>query len=179
MRSAIARRCGDRLAELRRQGLRIPQPFDATELVARVNRVQGRRITLVAVNMPAGTPYGLTLFTETGEHIIAYEITTNRVHRDHIIVHELAHVVMGHQPIDIAGADATRSVLPNLAPTLVARVLGRTGGYTDVEEREAETMATLLLQRAGRPDDRVDFAGLPADEAAVCRRLHESFENPC
>lgn len=173
-----ARRCSAVLAELQRQGLAIPRPFDAAELVASINRIQRRRISLLPISMPTGVLYGLTLFLQSGEHIIAYERTTNRIHRDHIIVHELAHVVMGHRAIEVLGHDASEMILPSLAPALVQRVLERTGGYTEQEEREAETMATLLLQHAGRPDDRVDFADLPDHAAAVCRRLHDSFENP-
>lgn len=174
----IWRRCRARLDGLREAGLRIPDPYDAVELAARTERCLGRSIQMVAIEMPAGAPYGITLFTADGGHIIAYEQRTSRVHRDHIISHELAHVVLGHQPMTIDTPDASRLIFPTLPSTLVDRVLNRTGVYTRLEEQEAETLATLLLERASQASDDPGLGHLDSDQAAIAARLSDTFEKP-
>jgi hypothetical protein len=174
----IRRRCHDRLDQLRKVGLRIPDPFDAVELAARTSRCLGQDIELVAIEMPAGAPYGVTLFTDGGGHIIAFEERTSRVHRDHIIGHELAHLILGHQPTTIDAPDAARLIFPTLPPALVDRVLSRTGVYTRLEEQEAETLATLLMEHASQASDAPGLSHLDAEDAAMAARFSEIFEKP-
>lgn len=61
--------------------------------------------------------------------------------------------------------------MPNLSPELVRRVLGRTT-YTEVEEREAELVATLLAQRVVRPEEPREPA---ADVPDGVRRFDSLF----
>ncbi|GAA1025624.1 hypothetical protein GCM10009557_00240 [Virgisporangium ochraceum] len=174
----VLRRCHERLAELEAAGLRIPDPFDAVELADRAGGCLGHRIRLCGIAMPAGAPFGLTLFTTDGGHIIAYEQSTNRLHRDHIISHELGHILLGHEPMPIDEPDAARLVFPRLSPELVNRVLNRNGTYGGREEQEAETMATILMERVSQVPDVSEVPGQSIEDAAIAARLSNLFERP-
>jgi hypothetical protein len=172
----VRKTCRDRLEALRRQGLEVPNPFDADTLCRKVGRCLGQPIVLVAMSMPAGAPYGLTLFTDVG-NVIAYEQRTSRVHQDHIIAHELGHVVLGHRALALDDAESFQLLLPSLRPGLVRQVLGRSGAYSGLEEQQAEMMATLLLEEAGRVKPGAAAAIEPCD-AELRDRLRRSLEHP-
>ncbi|ROO60185.1 hypothetical protein EDC02_2043 [Micromonospora sp. Llam0] len=179
--SPLRRTCRDRLRQLEEQGLRMPRPFDAPQLCQRVGTVLGQRITLVGVPMPAGAPFGLTFFTDAG-HVVAYEERTSRVHRDHIIAHEIGHILLGHRALALDDQQASQLLMPALRPSLVHRVLARNGVYSRGEEQEAEMMATILLEAAARETDlgsapARDDAG-PVTDAALEARLRHGLEPP-
>ncbi|MGW1867117.1 ParH-like protein [Streptomyces mauvecolor] len=139
------RRCRDIAASLE-----LPVPFDAAELIAAVAEQRGRPIELMPTDWHPGVPCGLLVSAELADYI-AYAADTAPLHRQHILVHELSHLLCGH--------DGTLSteLTPHLSPGLVRRVLGRTV-YTDPQEQEAELLASLILQRAiwslpDRPSD--------------------------
>ncbi|MDG4766031.1 hypothetical protein O7632_18265 [Solwaraspora sp. WMMD406] len=179
---SLRQTCLTRLRQLQERGLRLPSPFDADELCRRVGDVLGQGITLVGVPMPTGAPFGLTFFTDAG-HIVAYEQRTSRVHRDHIIAHEISHILLDHRTLAIDGRQASQLLMPALRPTLVHRVLNRTGVYSRGEEQEAEMLATILLELAGR--DPSVAAPAPADvrlagpaDADLEARLRHGLEPP-
>ncbi|SFW91515.1 hypothetical protein [Amycolatopsis australiensis] len=132
----------------------LPEPFDAEAFVAGLARQRGRPIELMPVRAPEGAPCGLLMSTERADYIL-YPADTTALHRRHILLHEVGHLLCGHAGT-VGGADgvaidaAGRQLMPNLSPELVRRVLGRTT-YTEVEEREAELVASLLAQRVVRP----------------------------
>jgi hypothetical protein len=138
-------------------GVSLPEPFDAEEFVASLAAGRGRPIELMPVSAPEGAPCGLLMSTERADYIL-YPTNTTALHRRHILLHEVGHLVCGHTGADI-GADgvaidaaAGRQLMPNLSPELVRRVLGRTT-YSEVQEREAELVASLLAQRVVRPEE--------------------------
>lgn len=140
-RHRLHRRC---LARLR--DLPLPAPFDVHELCERVAARRGRPIRLLPVAGLTGV-CGLWIATDTSD-LICYERDTTRPHQDHIILHELSHVLCDHYPVSLSGT----ALFPDLDPGMVRAVLGR-AGYSSDEEREAETLASLIRQRATtRPD---------------------------
>ncbi|MEV0373305.1 hypothetical protein AB0I10_26405 [Streptomyces sp. NPDC050636] len=103
--------------------------------------------------------YGLWLGTSVDDHIF-YEQQTSRVHREHIVLHEIGHMLFDHHASD-AEESWTAKLLPDLDPGLIGRLLGRTN-YSTSQEREAEMIASLMCTtmdsaggppRHGRPDD--------------------------
>jgi hypothetical protein len=144
----------------------LPEPFDAEAFVAGLAAERGRPIELMPVSAPEGAPCGLLMSTERADYIL-YPANTTALHRRHILLHEVGHLLCGHTGSD-AGADgvaidaaAGRQLMPSLSPELVRRVLGRTT-YTEVEEREAELVASLLAQRVVRPEEpREPAPGVP------------------
>jgi Zn-dependent peptidase ImmA (M78 family) len=101
-----------------------PVPFDVRALCARVAADRARPIHLLSAAMPAGSPCGLWIATDTADYLF-YEESTSPVHHEHIILHELGHILCGHQGIVASGPDAG------------AR-------YSTIEETEAELVASIL-----------------------------------
>ncbi|KNB52288.1 ParH-like protein [Streptomyces caatingaensis] len=121
-------------------GLELPVPFDAAALAAAVARRRGRPVELMPTAWRPGLPCGLLISAEQADYIV-YVADTPPLHRAHILVHELAHLLCGHR------GTASGELLPHLPAGLAGRVLGRTV-YSAPQEREAELLASLILQRA-------------------------------
>ncbi|MGW2864788.1 ParH-like protein [Streptomyces sp. NPDC001205] len=132
----------DRLRRCRSiaNALDLPVPFDAAQLIATMAEQRGRPIELMPTRWQPGVPCGLLVSAEQADYI-AYAADTAPLHRQHILVHELSHLLCGH--------DGTLSpeLTPHLSAGLVRSVLGRTV-YSDPQEQEAELLASLILQRA-------------------------------
>jgi hypothetical protein len=140
---ALTERCRGRLA-----GLDLPRPFDVQAFCASVGRARRRRLVLLAMDLPPDAPCGLLVSTDDRDYVV-YQRATTPLHQDHIILHELAHVLCGHAEGVRLGEEHARRLFPRLAPDTVRRVLGR-GAYSSEEEQEAELLASMILQRAGR-----------------------------
>ncbi|MEU6967177.1 ParH-like protein [Kitasatospora aureofaciens] len=133
--------------------LELPRPFDPVALLEQLAVRRGRPIELLPVAARPHAPCGLLVSTLEADYIL-YAADTGALHQRHILVHEIAHLLLDHAgsaPLAPAAA-----LLPNLSPALVQRVLGRTS-YDEPQEREAELLASLILNRA----DRADAAGGP------------------
>lgn len=154
----------------------LPEPFDAETFTASLAAERGRPIELMPVSAPEGAPCGLLMSTERADYIL-FPTNTTALHRQHILLHEVGHLLCGHTGADpgvdgvAIDAAAGRQLMPNLSPELVRRVLGRTT-YTEVEEREAELVATLLAQRVVRPEEPREPA---ADVPDGVRRFDSLF----
>src|SRR5690348_16289761 len=95
----LRRRCEARIA-----GIEVPRPFDIDVFCAQISAHRNRPIRVCALPMPAGTgsPCGAWLQTATTDWVFV-EQSTSRFHRDHIVLHELAHMLCGHDgagPLD-------------------------------------------------------------------------------
>lgn len=168
---------GDR--ELRRRCERIldelaaPAGTEVRELCALVGERQGKPIHLVAESLPPESPSGLAVRTRAFDAII-YEKRTTPLHQQHIIGHELGHILCGHATVPVIDAETSRLLLPDLDPALVQAVLGRTN-YTEVEEREAEMIASLILRRAVSPGSMPSAAD--AGQDPLLSRLAYTLED--
>jgi hypothetical protein len=175
----LRRICHDRLDQLRDAGLEVPVPFDGPELCRRIGQHVGREVRLTTVPMPTGHS-GLT-FLLRDTYVVAVESRTSQIHRDHILAHEIGHLIFGHEPMDVADDEVAGTLFPSVSPALVRLVLARTAtaGYTEDEEKEAEVMATILLEGAkGNNPDGGGYSGLSDEEAAMRARLRRSLEHP-
>jgi hypothetical protein len=124
-------------------------------LCRRLADVRGRPLTLHDADLPA-LPSGIWYDDGSRDRII-YRATAAGYHRDHIILHEICHLLAGHGrplpaladgPLGTAGSD-----------------LGR--AYQGFEEALAEAFASTVLNLAGQ---------LPSpDLSAVERRAEELF----
>ena len=166
----IRKRCETILVELD-----LPDALGVRDLCDVIAERQGRPIHLLGESLPAESPCGIAVRTERFDAIF-YEANTSRLHQDHIIRHELGHLICGHLTAPILDAEASLLLLPNLDPALVQAVLGRTN-YSEIEEKEAETIASLLLRRSvlsrSRETHREDPAASP-----VLGRLHHTLIDP-
>ncbi len=143
LRKAGARRLAD---------LGLPEVADVAELCRHLGEVRDRPITLVPMQMPSSHPCGMWVAARD-EDLIFYDANTTGAHQEHIILHELGHIICCHRGAGGLDEAASRLLFPNLDPELVRDMLLR-ATYDDVQEQEAEIIAYLLSQRMGNAEQR-------------------------
>lgn len=156
-------------------GLNVPSPLDVDALAQQIAARRGRPIRLAAKETHLG-PCGLWAALPKVD-VVLYESATSRLHRDHIVLHELSHVLCSHSPSEVLPEHVIRLLMPDLNPSVVAAVMGRTT-YSEPEEQEAELAAAMIVERAGgiftagagaRPKPASDSADEPLDGGALAR----------
>jgi hypothetical protein len=161
----MRRRCAKRLREL---NVPVPVPFTAEAYCANLAVARGRPIHLLPKDTSGATvPCGLWLSTTTADYVV-FDRTAPPVLRDHIILHELSHILCGHR--GALRADNAHTLFELLDPDVVRLVLGRTSAYEVAEEREAEELASMIGERAS-PRPRALREPSDADVAAVIGRF--------
>ena len=128
--------------------LDLPDPFDVEAFIATLAHKRGRPIELIGVPARPDRPCGLLVTTARADLII-YSSDTSTVHRQHILLHEAAHLVRNHDQAGPGTDGGFGALLPHLSPALIRNVLGRTV-YTEPQEREAELIATMIHHRVAR-----------------------------
>lgn len=88
------------------------------------------------------------LATKRGDYIY-YDAQTSGLHRLHIILHEVGHMLCGHEEVGLEDNQYLYRQLNVCDSVWVRQILPRIR-YTSRQEQEAEMVATLLLERAGR-----------------------------
>src|SRR5919202_1513955 len=126
------------------RALELPERVDLDGLVAAVAARRHHPIVLCPVR-GRPVPCGMWIAAESRDYIF-YEADTSPLHQTHIILHELAHAVLGHDPARIAHPELLRELLPDLGAHLLESVLER-ASYARPDEQEAELLASLLLSR--------------------------------
>ena len=149
--------------------LDIPQPFDLDQLLARLAIRRNREIFLYPFTSGPGIPCGLWLGTAKADHIF-YEQGTSPWHQTHITLHEVAHMLLGHGADNESEGHLARLLAPDVSPSLARLVLGRSA-YTSAEERNAETLASLILGQASDSPPQLSARGAGAT-AVLCRIEH-------
>ncbi|WP_156666183.1 hypothetical protein [Rhodococcus sp. HS-D2] len=145
------------------QDLSVSRPWSIERFIADLSIRNGRAIQLMTIpdqktqveDQDGNTITGAWLPTER----IDYVFVTSKAegdYRDHIICHELAHIIFRHRP-DARTAETLqqiylRTLMPSISGDVVQTLLptyckNRTL-LTDPIEREAEWLATLLISRA-------------------------------
>jgi len=138
----LRRRCRKLLKQLD-----IGPPLDVEVLCARLGERRGKPIRLMPYPLEVPGPFGCWIATSTADYIF-YQAETTKSHQDHIILHELGHMLADHHPHgDAEPADFLRGPVPDLDPDAVHRALRRSS-YDDAHEWEAETVATIILEWA-------------------------------
>nr|WP_202516026.1 MULTISPECIES: regulator component [unclassified Streptomyces] len=143
----MRRRC---TAILRDLGVQRSLSLEA--LRTRVEELRGRPLVLRELPEQAADTgaCGLWLGTDDADYVF-YEARTAPLHREHIILHEIGHVLCDHHRtvLGVAGGGDLPAgrLLTDPQPQLVRRLMARTS-YTTTEEQEAEMIASLI-QSAG------------------------------
>jgi len=111
---------------------------------------------------------------------VFYEAETSQLHREHIILHELGHLLCEHQPTEVLDEEVVAQLLPDLNPAVVYRVLGRTT-YTAIEEQEAEMLASLVRGRVEHDLRTARKLGVPLTPglSALTTTRSAGFVTPC
>lgn len=152
--------------------LDIPSPFDVRLLCRRIAERQHRPIHLEPMRMPADGPCGVWVSGAAVDYIF-FEEQTSPLHQEHIVAHELGHLLCDHRTMSVMSGDTSRTVLPTLDPNMVERILHRTH-YNEVEEQQAEIIASLILRNANRTHPEA-ARSVPPEAAAIVERVERSL----
>ncbi|RSO03133.1 toxin [Streptomyces sp. WAC 06783] len=141
--------------------LDLPKVSDVAELCRHLSEIRDRPITLVPMQMPASHPCGMWVAARD-EDLIFYDANTTSAHQEHIVLHELGHIICCHRGAGWLDEASARLLFPDLDPDLVRDMLLR-ATYDDVQEQEAEIIAYLLAQQIGGAEGRHGAPAAAAD----------------
>ncbi|MEU4209225.1 hypothetical protein AB0F13_04320 [Streptomyces sp. NPDC026206] len=122
----------------------LPRPWDIEVLCRSLAQSRGRPLTLHPMDLPA-MPFGLWFDDGSGDRII-YRSSATGYYRDHIVLHEICHMLAGHgkppeellsRPESAGSADGGEQSAAGKA-------------CSNAEEELAETFSTMVLKRAGQ-----------------------------
>ncbi|WUI04127.1 hypothetical protein OHR68_20790 [Spirillospora sp. NBC_00431] len=155
--------------------LELPDPFDLEDFIGRLERRRSRPVRLIASKLPSGVICGAWIRTARTDYIY-YEEGTTGVHKQHIILHEIGHMLLDHKASSLARSSVADLLLPDLDPALVKSVLGRTS-YSSKEEVEAEAFADLLSLAIKPKEEPGGAPGSPATagELEIVARLERAL----
>ncbi|KOU57382.1 hypothetical protein ADK57_39270 [Streptomyces sp. MMG1533] len=136
------------------RGIDLPRPFTVEAFCSQLAQQRNRPLHLRPG--PTRSAFagicGVWIAT-AGEDYIFYEAQTSRLHQEHIILHEVGHMLLEHRIHDEdarhEGMGSVEALLPDLRPRSIRRFFGRTD-YTTWQEREAEMLASLIGVQARR-----------------------------
>ena len=128
--------------------LDLPDPFDLEDFCTRLGRHIGRDLVLMSHSMAIGGLCGAWMRTAKADYVF-YEEDTSQLHQQHIVFHEIGHILRAHVPGEELSKDLARTIAAGMKVSDVFRVLGR-DSYDEDDEFEAELIATLILRRIGR-----------------------------
>lgn len=151
--------------------LELEAPLDVRVLCERLAQRRGRPIKLVAYPLPVPGAFGLWVGTADADYIL-YQRNTTTAHQEHIILHEVGHIISGHGS-DENDDDIWGQLFPDIPPEMVRRALRREG-YGLTIEREAEMVATVIKEWATLLD-RLQFS--PDHQGETARRLRGAFDD--
>lgn len=148
----LRRQCRNLLRELD-----VPAPLDVRDLCRRLGEARGRPIELYEYPIEVPGPFGLW-FRLRDRDAIFYQQESVPWHQDHIILHELGHLLRGH-PSDAGVLDSATAAIRRNPPAGLEWDNGEDGDdgngdgrrrrrtcYDDRYEREAELYATIIQE---------------------------------
>jgi len=152
-----------RACEARLPDLSLPVPFSLHTFIAQIAARRGRPI--LRYGLPLGGSLPGMWIEARDRDLIYHENRTSLPHQEHIVLHELGHIVLGHKGMLLA---PTRS----LGDLTLADLRAWHGTfYTRAQEYAAETLATLIGQAAQRT--RAAGSGsIDPDTARILRVLN-------
>jgi hypothetical protein len=155
-------------------GIDIPRPFQLDAFAATVAAQRGRPLQLHPLPHldSEDAPSGTWIATGTTDFVFT-DAAASPWHRDLIALHEISHMLFDHPSEADWTEEFIADLLPGLQPAAVRRILGR-HRYSSRQERAAETLASLILERAGagRPPTATPSA------ARMVGRLSAVIEHP-
>jgi len=154
------------LRELKRQRAALQPVADAlpatvTDLEsirAFLEEIRGRPVRLVPCSMPSEPSAAWLPVPE--EDLICYERSTSPHHQRHLVLHEGAHMLLGHR--STAAAELTGLLGPTLSPKFAGSLVCHRM-FDDAEESQAEVLAVLLEERI---DERLRTPASPNEFAS-------------
>ncbi|MFI9648070.1 ParH-like protein [Streptomyces sp. NPDC052040] len=161
-----------RTAEELLDRLDLPTGSGISTLIDQQSRRRDRLIHVMPMVLGADEPCGIWLATDTVD-IIVVEADTTPFHQDHIIAHELAHMLCAHSDPLKPEPESMALLFPHLDVQRVIEILGRTA-YSTEDEQAAEMVGSLILERVTRPPMEFTWA-VPSGDAATVARIAQSL----
>ena len=127
--------------------------FEITSFLKWLQQRKNREVVLITATTPAHVD-GLWLTSDSAEFII-YSNRLTGIHRDHVILHEIAHWLLGHETLNIDKVGDLNEFLFALPERGVAMRTFEITRLDPAVERDAEAFATLVLSRIA--DGNVDI----------------------
>jgi hypothetical protein len=93
---------------------------------------------------------GATVRYQDGSYVVYCAKSSSWYHRLGILLHELAHVALGHVPVASDTGRGLRQVVPHLPSGVMAILAGRSC-HSEDKERAAEEFADQLMARLTEP----------------------------
>jgi len=124
--------------------LELPSALTLDRLVSVVAGIRGKQIRIRATEKLVGTSICGLWLPGTKVEWVFHPPTPWELQRQQFILHELAHMVLGHDTTPGAGT-VLKSGFRGLSPEIVRRALMRTE-YRTLEEATAEYLADLLAE---------------------------------
>ncbi|MFG1791644.1 hypothetical protein [Nocardia sp. NPDC049149] len=130
--------------------LEVPRPWHLGTFVERVSASLGKPIALHphTALTSSGFPCGIVI--ECPDRIVvAYDAASSGYHANHIVLHEIAHLLLDHAGFvaPVAQRRTMRTLFPGVDADTALRVLARTD-YDDIVESQAELFASLVMSEA-------------------------------
>jgi hypothetical protein len=104
----------------------------------------GKHVEVRFAPLPDARLTGVSALLANGNYLVICADSPRWYHRLQILLHEFAHLMLGHQPVTLTKSESLRRLAPNLLPDMARYVAGRTA-FDDHEERAAEELADELL----------------------------------
>lgn len=123
----------------------VPQPFSLDVYLRRIEQVRRTKIFVEPAKglLSAGAPCGLWVHVD-GADFIFHAPSSSSAYVEHIVRHELGHLLFNHSGTSQSmSPDYMSRLLPGLDPAAALTVLGR-DSYGTEQERQAETFARVL-----------------------------------
>lgn len=118
---------------------------DIESIRAYLEEALGRPVEIAAESLDAETVGG-SYEIEGGGIQIEYEQNADPRHQVHVVLHEAAHLLLGHEMMTLADATAQRTVF--LSGSLIRKMIHHTAKNRP-RETEAEVLAVLLENKIG------------------------------
>jgi hypothetical protein len=134
--------------------LQLTEPVSVQSIQAHLEAGRGRRIVIKPIdNTPTDKVCGLWFGLDDLD-LILHARAASEVHRQQIILHEFAHMILRHEQEDLSH-DYAKSFFPDLAPERVISALKRTDFFDELEvtaELLADRLASRIRRSIRRPD---------------------------
>ncbi|MGO4807500.1 hypothetical protein AB4089_20545 [Arthrobacter sp. 2MCAF15] len=143
-------------------GLCLSEPVSLASLLRHLERLRDRKIVINpiegAIDKVCGLWFGLDHMD-----VILHARAASEVHRQQIVLHEFAHMILRHEQ-DTVTAEYAGAFFPDLDPERVVKALKRTD-FLDELEATAELLADRLAARIRSSQDR--SGGQPGNFSSV------------
>ncbi|MFQ6325996.1 CUE domain-containing protein [Nocardia sp. CWNU-33] len=127
--------------------LQVPRPWRLETFIEHVCERVGKPIVLIPQPDLADGSFPCGLVLERADNIVVtYDATSSGYHADHIVLHEIAHLLLDHAGLvsPQSKSRTLQTLFPDIDADSVLRVLARTD-YDDAHESQAELFASLIL----------------------------------